>query len=308
MDEIVKYEGADGQLVQFTAKEVKDRLCPNATDKELALLMALCQAQKLNPFVKDVYLIKYGNSPASMVTSKEVFTKRAQANPKFDGMEAGITVIRSGNLERREGSMLLDGEALVGGWCRVYVKGYRASIFDEVSMAEYSTGKGNWSRMPATMIRKVALCHALREAFPDDFQGLYGAEEMGKAGETVLESENGTAEAATAPQDAIPGVLQDVEFVELVSDQQVMELQYLIGAIAEAKGQGFYDVWDAVRKSRTGRGLNLPEHCASTEQSAFEAVKGLLESWMEQCNTADDEPDPVAEVLAMDLEDEDIPF
>ena len=31
------------------------------------------------------------------------------------------------------------------------------------------------------MIRKVALCHALREAFPEDLGGLYGAEEMDQA-------------------------------------------------------------------------------------------------------------------------------
>lgn len=35
-----------------------------------------------------------------------------------------------------------------------------------------------WAKMPATMIRKVALVQALREAFPEDFQGMYAPEEM----------------------------------------------------------------------------------------------------------------------------------
>ena len=34
-----------------------------------------------------------------------------------------------------------------------------------------------WSGKPATMIRKVALSQALREAFPDSYSGLYTAEE-----------------------------------------------------------------------------------------------------------------------------------
>ena len=36
--------------------------------------------------------------------------------------------------------------------------------------------------MPATMIRKVALVQALREAFPDRYQGLYDASEVGYDG------------------------------------------------------------------------------------------------------------------------------
>ena len=36
----------------------------------------------------------------------------------------------------------------------------------------------NWKEMPATMIRKVALVQALREAMPQEFQGMYSPEEM----------------------------------------------------------------------------------------------------------------------------------
>ena len=55
MHELVKYEAADGQMVQFTADDVRARLCPNIEEKELAFVMALCAAQKLNPFIKDVH-------------------------------------------------------------------------------------------------------------------------------------------------------------------------------------------------------------------------------------------------------------
>ena len=80
-NEIVKFTDERGQMVQFSAQDIKARLCPNIEDKELALVIGLCKAQRLNPFNKDVYIIKYGNSPASIVTSKEVFTKRANSNP-----------------------------------------------------------------------------------------------------------------------------------------------------------------------------------------------------------------------------------
>ena len=55
----------------------------------------------------------------------------------------------------------------------------------EVSFDEYAARKkdgslnSQWSKKPATMIRKVALVQALREAFPENFSGLYSEEETG---------------------------------------------------------------------------------------------------------------------------------
>ena len=59
------------------------------------------------------------------------------------------------------------------------------SFRSEVSFEEYAGKKkdgtlnSQWSKKPATMIRKVAMVQALREAFPQSFAGMYVAEEMG---------------------------------------------------------------------------------------------------------------------------------
>lgn len=188
-NEIVEYQADNGQNIAVSEQDVRDLLAAsgsqsdNVTTQEIKAFLRLCQAQRLNPFTKDAYLVKYGSSPATIIAGKETFTKRAQRNPLYRGHEAGITVIGTdGKLHRRKGSMKLQGETIVGGWCNVYVQGYECPIHDEVAFDEYSApdqyGKNGWSRMPATMIRKVALCHALREAFPEDLGGLYGAEEM----------------------------------------------------------------------------------------------------------------------------------
>jgi phage recombination protein Bet len=147
------------------------------------LFLELCKYQGLNPFVREVYLVKYGGK-ASMVTGKEVFTKRAMNNPMYAGMKAGITIQKKdGTVERREGSLCFSGETLVGGWASVYIKGYTVPMFDEVAFLEYAGIKdgrpfGMWASKPATMIRKVAIVHALREAFPKEFEGLYSQEEI----------------------------------------------------------------------------------------------------------------------------------
>lgn len=177
MNEIVKIKDDRGQELQITPDDVRNVLCPSANDKEISMFLELCRAQNLNPFIKDAYLVKYGSNPATIITGKEVFTKRAAKNKNYQGFEAGVTVKSGSKIERREGSAVFQGESLLGGWARVHVDG-KHPFFDEVAFSEYSSGKSNWATKPGTMIRKVALVHALREAFPDDFQGLYSAEEM----------------------------------------------------------------------------------------------------------------------------------
>ena len=296
-NEIVKFTDERGQMVQFSAQDIRARLCPNIDDKELALVLGLCKAQRLNPFNKDVYIIKYGNSPASIVTSKEVFTKRANANPDFEGFDAGNVYINSqGEVCTREGSAVYKAanEQLVGGWCRVYVKG-RRPYYDEVTLEEYSTGKSGWSKMPATMIRKVALVHCLREAFPDDFQGLYAAEEMGNAGEKAQAMEAQEAEPVQqvqeAPQQAqqapvSQGDALQAEFYEVASDSQMELIDRMVSQLARFCGVSAEKVRGWLYASNTMRGMGATEGADMTPEQA-QAAAVLLGRWIAKATQAD---------------------
>lgn len=170
-----------GQVL--TADTVKNYLTSGngaVTEQETLMFIELCKAQKLNPFIREAYLIKFGNSPANIVVGKDVFVKRAYRNPNFEGMKAGIvTVDKEGNTHEREGSLKLPGETLIGGWCEVYTSDKKFPIKSVVSLEEYSKSQSTWKTMPMVMIRKCAMVTALREAFPEDLQGLYDASEMG---------------------------------------------------------------------------------------------------------------------------------
>lgn len=205
----VRYE-VDGSEMELTPDVVRSYLTggdKSVPDSEVVKFMMLCQARKLNPFTGDVYLTSYrmrdGQVKTSVVTGKETFTKRAQRNPRFKGMQAGITVLSADgkHLQRREGSMTIPGERLIGGWAKVFVDGWDQPSYEEVAFHEYDTGKSMWASKPATMIRKVAMVHALREAFPDEFQGLYDGSELGDVEEApvevepVVEEENACEEA-----------------------------------------------------------------------------------------------------------------
>lgn len=184
---LVKYEDTEGREVVLTRDDVINTISsnPRITDKEIKLFIELARAQRLNPFIKEIFITKYGDYPATFIVGKDVFTKRAQANPLFKGMQAGIIVQRGNGVDQREGSATFSDEMLLGGWCKVYVQGYDVPIYDSVSFNEYAARKSDgtlnamWASKPATMIRKVAIVHALREAFPSDFQGLYDQSEMG---------------------------------------------------------------------------------------------------------------------------------
>ena len=218
---LVEYE-ANGEMVKLSPAMIKKYLVSgggNVTDGEVMMFLSLCRYQHLNPFLREAYLIKFGNTdPATIVTGKDVFTKRADAHPNYKGKKAGVVVLKeNGEIEEREGTMVLPNENLVGGWAKVFIKDKEAE-YQSVSFDEYAGRKkdgtlnSQWAKKPATMIRKVAVVQALREAFPDRFQGMYAKEEFQEISEIKLDTEKIIAEEIE--QNANTVDFADVEVVD----------------------------------------------------------------------------------------------
>ena len=186
MNEIVKFTDDSGLAVQVTPDDVRRYICENATEKEVGLFLQLCQTQRLNPFTREAYLVKYGNAPASMITSYQVFNRRACKDANYNGIKSGVVVMdKTGSVQHRRGSAVYGqlGEKLLGGWAESYFKDGREPAYAELALTDYSPGKSNWAKMPGVMIEKCAKTAAWRLAFPDTFQGMYAAEEMDQAQE-----------------------------------------------------------------------------------------------------------------------------
>lgn len=207
--EKVEFEVA-GEKVVLTPQTVRDYLVSGdkerVTMQEIVMFINLCRYAGLNPWLKEAYCIKYGNEPATMVIGKEAFMKRAESSPGYDGIDAGIIVTTGDAITYRKGTLKLPGEELLGGYAEVYRKDRSHPYRIEVSFEEYAGRKNDgslnrqWSKKPATMIRKVALVQALREAFPENFSGLYSEEEA-ENGDGVFEPPVIPAEArAEIPQ------------------------------------------------------------------------------------------------------------
>ena len=182
----VEITGADGQHFTVSFADIRNFIEPKATDAECKIFLETCKQYHLNPFTKEAYLIHYDNknesAASTIVLGKNCYLQMAERHPAYDGFEAGVIVLTAdGQLLNREGSIVYDGdggETLLGGWAKVYRKDRTRASYEEVKLSEYDTGKSLWNGKKATMIRKVALVHALREAFPSTFGALYDESEV----------------------------------------------------------------------------------------------------------------------------------
>jgi phage recombination protein Bet len=162
----------------LTVDRVKREICaePSLTNMEIIDFISFCQAEQVDPFRKEVYLVKIPGQRAYYVVAIQTYLKIAESHPSFTGFEAGVVIKSQGQPAPifREGELVMidDKEVLVGGWAKVYRSDRKQPAYIAVNLREYTKythdGKATrfWGDQPSSMIRKIALSKALREAFP----------------------------------------------------------------------------------------------------------------------------------------------
>jgi len=203
---IVEYKG---ERIPITFRDVKNLICPLASDQEIALFLKTCQSLQLNPFEQEIYLIKYSEKDrAAIVISIDSYLKAGETNPQFDGYEAGIILDFGGRLEFREGAFLLDKERtqLVGGWAKVYRKDRTRPFYVAINKKECLRYRKDgtltefWTEeKQPSMLRKVALKRAMVEAFPSLFSGTISNIDYEEVKEVLPEPKGETPERELPP-------------------------------------------------------------------------------------------------------------
>lgn len=174
-----------GNEITLTKSVVDQYICKGLTEEEFHYFFNVCRNYKLNPFLKDIYAIKFGSQAATFIIDYKVLQQAADNEPTFDGLTTGIIYLDSnGKAQEREGSYILPNEKLIGAWCIVHRKdrGHQNkyyALYDENVKLKDGKPNTNWATKPVFMITKVAKAQALRETYPNWFSnGTYTQDEF----------------------------------------------------------------------------------------------------------------------------------
>jgi phage recombination protein Bet len=165
----------------FTDEQVgliKRQLCVGASDDELALFLGQCRRTGLDPFAKQIYLIKRQGKMTVTVG--------------IDGYR--LIADRSGLYAGNDDPVFDSEEKPTRATVTVYkmVKGVRCAFTATARWAQYYPGDAQgfmWKKMPHLMLGKAAEALALRKAFPAELSGVYTDAEMDQAGAPDAEPE-----------------------------------------------------------------------------------------------------------------------
>lgn len=165
-------------------RNIKEIYGKNLSDGEFTTLVQIGKATGLNPFLRELWAVKYGQSPAQIFIGRDGYRKSAQSHPLYD-YHMVDAVYSNDTFEMITGEVthkynFKDRGQLIGAYCLVKRKDATRPIFIFVELKEYSTGKSLWAKeggKPATMIKKVAEAQGLRMAFQSLFGGTYDESE-----------------------------------------------------------------------------------------------------------------------------------
>lgn len=162
---------------QETLQQIKTIYGKNLNPAEFNIFMQLGKATGLNPFLKEIWAVKYKDSPAQIFVGRDGYRKSAQSHPEYDYHLADAVYsnddFKVENGEVKHSYNLKDRGKLIGAYCTVKRKHSEKPIFNYVELAEYNKFQSVWKEKPATMIKKVAEAQALRMAFQELFAGTY---------------------------------------------------------------------------------------------------------------------------------------
>jgi phage recombination protein Bet len=187
------------ELAVLEPKEVelvKRTVATGATDDELKLYFYDCQRRGVHPLDKLIHFTKRGGKYVP-ITSIDFMRQRATASGAYAGKDPSIF----------KGE---PGKAGFEATLTVYrlVQGVRCAWTSTARWSEYFPGEQQghmWKKMPHVMLEKCAEALALRQAFPNELQGLYTKEEMEQAADEKPKPTQGSLRERVIKQVEISG-------------------------------------------------------------------------------------------------------
>lgn len=168
----------------YDIKEIKQIYGKNLTDSEFKIFVEVGKYTGLNPFLREIWAVKYNDNPAQIFVGRDGYRKSAQKNPDYDYHHVDAIYSNDNfHFDLTKGEVLhtynlKDRGKLVGAYCLVKKHSASKPIFVFLELNEYTTGKSLWAKMPSTMIKKCAEAQGLRMSFQELFAGTYSDAEL----------------------------------------------------------------------------------------------------------------------------------
>ena len=184
---------------------LRETIAKGTTPDQFALFAAYVRRTGLDPFARQIYaIVRRGQNGPTMTiqTGIDGYRALAEETGKYGGRSKPVYGPACNCQLARNfphpSSAAISVKKLVSG---VVVETEAEVDFDEyVELTRDGKPSNLWATMPKLMIAKCAEAQALRAAFPKQLSGIYTAEEMGQANQTVIEA----AHVAVLPESAPP--------------------------------------------------------------------------------------------------------
>jgi phage recombination protein Bet len=305
MSEALAMRGGN-DLTREQIELLKRTIAKGATDDELRLFEQTCNRLQLDPFARQIYLVKRWDKDAG----REV----AQTQVSIDGLR--LTAQRSAGYRGQTAPQWCGPD---GVWVDVWLQNkppaaarvgvHRAGFIEPLVRVarfdSYAQKKKDgsltkmWATMPDVMIAKCAEALALRAAFPAELSGAYTPEEMGAAdaiAEVVSETRQPVA-ALPAPKrteivDPSTGEVHERPPPDRLSDCSTLEMML---AWMRVRARPGWRPKDAAVSKQLDR-MQVPEAERAAVLRMIEDVLVPAPSEPDADDYADNEPD--AEAMA----------
>lgn len=243
--------------------QIKEIYGKGLSNGEFETLVQLGKNTGLNPFLKEVWAVKFGNNPAQIFIGRDGYRKGAQANPDYDYHHVDAVYSNdeyhynpiNGDLHHKYN--FKDRGQLIGAYGLTKRRNSSRPHYVFVELKEYNKKQSNWNTMPATMIKKVAEAQVLKMAFQHLFAGTYDGEAEyfeQKGGMSVSSAEKSKEvnkilgiKDVTEEGEVIDGETGEIK--PMSTKEQIEELRDLLqdGQI----GQDVIDKWLKVANAKT---------------------------------------------------------
>lgn len=234
---------AFGKLSRAQVELIKRTVAKDATDDELKLFLAVCHGAKLNPFLRQVHLVKrWDKKTGREVGTIQVGIDGFRATAEQTGAYAGSDdVVYEGektlNIAGKE--ITVPDKATVT--VHKVVAGQRYPFTATARWDEYYPGERTgfqWHARPYLMLGKCGEALALRKGFPSQLSGIYTPEEMSQANTETNEAKQQQAnfkQLTDMVKTMTPGQLREYRKKMEISEKYTPEQKKAFTELVDAR-------------------------------------------------------------------------